>query len=164
MTWNAIKTLIQTVCIWTMALVMVPYVILDAFDAFVLPGLGIWLLVGAVLFVGFSLLGLASAFFLIRDGAGTPLPLDQTNHLVVSGPYRYVRNPMAIAGIGQGLAVAVIFQSIPLLIYVGLGALVWQLVVRPIEERDMTRRFGESYAEYCRQVSCWIPTFGRRAA
>lgn len=163
MAWNAIKTLIQTVCIWTMALVIVPYVILDAFGSFILPTPGIWLLVGGLLFGGFSLLGLTSAYFMVRDGAGTPLPLDQTNNLVVSGPYHYVRNPMAISGIGQGLAVAIIFQSVPLLIYVGLGVLVWQLVVRPIEEREMTRRFGESYLEYCRHVSCWIPTFGRRA-
>ena len=160
MRWNMIKTLIQTVCVWTMALVLVPYVILDAFDAFVLPSLGIWLGVGILLFAGFSLLGLISAFFLIRDGAGTPLPLDQTNHLAISGPYRYVRNPMAIAGIGQGLAVA--FQSVPLVIYAALGAVVWHLVVRPIEEHDMTRRFGDAYLEYCQHVSCWVPTFGRR--
>ncbi|MFN3152023.1 methyltransferase family protein [Bremerella sp.] len=162
MTWNAIKTLIQTVCIWTMALVIVPYVILDAFDTFALPSMDIWLIIGGLLFACFSLLGLTSAFFMVRDGAGTPLPLDQTNHLVVSGPYHYVRNPMAISGIGQGLAVAIIFQSVPLLIYTALGVLIWQLVVRPIEERDMTRRFGESYVQYCRHVSCWIPTFGRR--
>ena len=58
---------------------------------------------------------------MVRDGEGTPLPLDQTNRLVVSGPYYYVRNPMAIAGIGQGLSVALIFQSLPVGIYSLLG-------------------------------------------
>lgn len=104
------------------------------------------------------MLGLTSAYFMVRDGAGTPLPLDQTNHLVVSGPYRYVRNPMAIAGIGQGLAISIAFQSIPILIYSVLGAIVWQMVVRPAEERDMAQRFGEPYEVYRRKVSCWIPT------
>ena len=160
---NALKTLIQIVCIWILALVVIPYVILDAFDAIITPQLGIRLIFSVLLFLFFSLLGLTSAYFMVRDGAGTPLPLDQTNNLVVSGPYHYVRNPMAIAGIGKGLAIAIAFQSIPILIYCVLGALVWQLVVRPIEEHDMAGRFGESYAEYRRRVSCWIPTFDRRA-
>lgn len=157
--WNVIKTLIQIVCIWILALVIAPYVILDAFNALILPSLGIFLFVGALLFGCFSLLGLTSAYFMVRDGAGTPLPLDQTNNLVVSGPYQYVRNPMAIAGIGQGLAIAIVFQSVPILIYSVLGALVWHLVVRPSEERDMAQRFGEPYEVYRRQVSCWVPTF-----
>lgn len=99
---------------------------------------------------------------MVRDGEGTPLPLDQTNALVVSGPYRFVRNPMAIAGIGQGLAVACLFQSIPILAYSLLGALVWQVVVRPFEERDMINRFGEDYLNYRRNVTCWLPTFSKK--
>ncbi|MEM6798453.1 MAG: isoprenylcysteine carboxylmethyltransferase family protein [Planctomycetota bacterium] len=156
---NALKTLIQIVCTWALALVAVPYVLLDAFDALRTPTMSIGSVFGTGLFVACSLLGLTSAFFLVRDGNGTPLPLDQTNSLVMSGPYRYVCNPMAIAGIGQGIAIALIFLSIPLLIYSLLGALVWHCVVRPIEERDLKERFGDAYTEYRRAVSCWIPTF-----
>lgn len=159
---NGVKTLIQTVCIWLLALVVVPYVILDAFDAPNVPPSEARLFAAMGLFVCCGSLGLTSAYFLVRDGAGTPLPLDQTNNLVVSGPYRYVRNPMALAGIGQGLAIAIAFLSLPIAIYTFLGALVWQLVVRPIEERDLTHRFGDSYLEYCRCVSCWIPSLRRR--
>jgi len=155
---NVAKTAIQTVCIWTMALAVVPYIILDAFNALAMPNMGLSFCLGLAAFTCCSVLGLTSAFFMVRDGAGTPLPLDQTNHLVATGPYRYVRNPMAIAGIGQGIAIAWIFQSIPILIYALLGAFVWHLVVRPIEERDMTRRFGDAYLQYRQRVSCWIPT------
>jgi protein-S-isoprenylcysteine O-methyltransferase Ste14 len=156
---NGVKTLIQIVCIWVLALVIVPLVILDAFGSRVLPqpGLGLWM--GATMFIGFSLLGLASSYYMVRDGGGTPLPLDQTTTLVVSGPYRCVRNPMAVAGIGQGLSVALVFQSLPVLIYAILGALVWHLVVRPVEERDMVQRFGEPYVAYRSRVGCWIPRF-----
>lgn len=164
MAWNVIKTLIQVVCIWILALVLIPYVILDAFDASILPSMGLSLGFGLFLFGSFSVLGLTSAFFIVRYGNGTPLPLDQTNILVVSGPYQYVRNPMAIAGIGQGVALSVIFQSVPILIYSFLGALVWHLVVRPSEERDLALRFGEPYEVYRRQVSCWIPTLSRRTS
>ena len=157
--WNFVKTGIQTVCIWIITLVLIPGIILDAFGAAFLPSFGLQFWVGLSFFVCCSLLGLTSAFFMVREGGGTPLPLDQTNQLVVSGPYRFVRNPMAVAGIGQGLAIAIVFQSIPILVYTVIGALVWHLVVRPIEERDMVKRFGDPYLAYRQSVSCWLPTF-----
>jgi protein-S-isoprenylcysteine O-methyltransferase Ste14 len=160
---NAVKTLIQVICIWILALVVIPFVLLDSFDSLSMPSLGLPLWIGMTVFLGFSVLGLASSFFMVRDGGGTPLPLDQTNKLVVSGPYRFVRNPMAVAGIGQGLAIATIFQSIPILVYSLLGAVVWHLVVRPIEERDMVKRFGDAYLAYRERVTCWIPRFRRNA-
>ena len=154
---NATKTLVQIVCIWSVALVVIPFVLLDSFGNAYSLNLGLPTAMGAGLFLLASVLGLASAFYMVRDGAGTPLPLDQTNKLVVSGPYRFVRNPMAVAGISQGLAIALIFQSVALLIYSLLGGLVWHLVVRPFEEADMVTRFGESYLEYRSKVACWIP-------
>lgn len=154
---NAAKTVLQIVCIWVLALAVIPYVILDAFDAAAWPpsGWGLWL--GTMLFLLSSLLGLASSFFMVRDGGGTPLPLDQTKELVVSGPYRWVRNPMAIAGVGQVLAIAVVYQSWPLVVYSLLGALIWHVVVRPIEEQDLIERFGTPYVEYRKRVTCWAP-------
>ena len=80
------------------------------------------------------------------------------NMLIAKGLFGR-RQSVAMAGIGQGVAIAWIFQSIPVLIYALLGALVWHLVVRPIEERDMIRRFGNVYLQYRQRVSCWIPTF-----
>jgi protein-S-isoprenylcysteine O-methyltransferase Ste14 len=117
--------------------------------------------VSGLLFCGFSSIGLTSAYFMVRYGEGTPIPVDQTNRLVLSGPYRYVRNPMAIAGLGQGLAVALLFLSLPLVVYCLLGGMVWHWVVRPFEERDMIERFGEPYRDYQKRVSCWIPRLGK---
>ncbi len=161
---NAAKTLIQIFCIWLLALGVVPYVLLDSFHALAVPPTGLSLWLGCGMFLGFGLLGLTSSYFMVRDGSGTPLPLDQTNHLVTSGPYRYVRNPMAIAGIGQGLALATIFHSAAILVYALLGAFVWHLVVRPIEERDLAERFGEAYSGYREQVTCWIPRLPQHPA
>ncbi|MEM9657484.1 MAG: hypothetical protein AAF961_03900 [Planctomycetota bacterium] len=70
-----------------------------------------------------------------------------------------MRNPMAVAGVGQGLAVAVVFQSIPIAAYSLIGAVVCHLVVRPLEERDLARRFGKSYQDDRDRIACWIPTF-----
>jgi len=159
--WNAIKTLVQSLCIWILSLAVIPAVLLDAFNSLAVPDFGPKLIAGSFLFLCFSTLGVASAVFMVRDGDGTPLPLDQTNNLVVSGPYRFVRNPMAIAGIGQGISIAIAFWSSPVLVYSLLGVVVWHFVVRPFEERDMLKRFGEPYRQYQLEVMCWWPTIRR---
>lgn len=91
------------------------------------------------------------------QGLGTPAPLAPPQHLVVSGLFRYVRNPMYVAVLllifGQGL----LFGSAPLLEY---GVAVWlgffALVVL-YEEPTLRRGFGDDYAEYCSHVRRWIP-------
>ena len=154
---NGLKTLVQIVCVWTITLVAFPALLMRAFGPVVPAGPG-WVAAGVVLFLFASTLGLASAWVMVRDGQGTPLPLDQTQRLVIAGPYRYVRNPMAVAGLGQGLAVALAFASWPVAAYTLLGGLLWQTVVRPLEERDLHERFGAAYVTYRDRIRCWWPT------
>lgn len=42
-------------------------------------------------------------------------------------------------------------------VYALCGSLVWNWVVRPLEEADLTERFGAAYAEYADAVRCWVP-------
>lgn len=114
-------------------------------------------LMAALVFVAFSSLGLASGLTMARRGAGTPLPFVATNRLVTIGPYRYVRNPMVIAGLGQGLAVALWVGSWAVVAYVLAGGLIWEYLVRPAEERDLRDAFGDEFTSYCQHVRCWIP-------
>lgn len=154
---NALKTFVQIVLIWTLTLFVIPSLLLNAAGKKVELNFD-WMQIGSiVLFILFSLLGLYSSYHLVKYGSGTPLPLDQTQKLVISGPYGYVRNPMAVAGIGQGLAVSLFCGSYAVLLYVLLGAVVWHWFVRPIEEADMYKRFGEPYLQYKQKVRCWIP-------
>jgi len=155
---NAAKTLVQIACIWTLALAVIPGVLLDAFPPTAAAPSTAWTVASVALFAVASALGLASGFVFVRDGRGTPLPLDQTNALVVTGPYRYVRNPMAIAGIAQGVAIGMCFQSLPIVAYAAVGAVLWHAVVRPAEERDLAARFGAAYLAYRARVRCWVPT------
>ncbi len=106
--------------------------------------------VGLVLFA-------ASLRRFVSEGEGTLAPWDPPRHLVVRGPYRYVRNPM-ISGVLFTLAgEAMILASRPHAIWalVFLGA---NLVYIPLlEEPPLRARFGESYREYCRHVPRFLP-------
>jgi protein-S-isoprenylcysteine O-methyltransferase Ste14 len=91
------------------------------------------------------------------QGLGTPAPVLPTKHLVVTGLYRYVRNPMyvgvAATIFGQGL----LFGNIRVLEY---GLFVWlafHLFVLGYEEPTLRGTFGAEYEEFRRNVPRWIP-------
>jgi protein-S-isoprenylcysteine O-methyltransferase Ste14 len=107
-----------------------------------------------------SLLGVASALTMSSRGAGTPLPSAMPNHLVIAGPYRWVRNPMAVAGITQGVAVGLVLGSWLVIAYSMIGSLLWNYAVRPLEEADLEERFGAEFRQYRDAVRCWIPRVG----
>jgi protein-S-isoprenylcysteine O-methyltransferase Ste14 len=156
---NVVKTALQCALIWPAFLLVLPALLiavepLVGAGRFHFPGQAV---AGVILFAGFTALNLATGGVLAVRGRGTPLPLDCPNDLVVTGPYAYVRNPMAIAGLGQGAAIAVGVGSWLVLAYVLAGAAVWQLVLRPVEERDLALRFGAAYERYHGAVGCWRP-------
>ncbi|HEX6021041.1 MAG TPA: methyltransferase, partial [Solirubrobacter sp.] len=45
----------------------------------------------------------------VREGIGTPAPVAPTQHLVVGGLYRYVRNPMYVAVVAAVVGQAALF-------------------------------------------------------
>ncbi|WP_253469143.1 isoprenylcysteine carboxylmethyltransferase family protein [Paenarthrobacter sp. A20] len=112
---------------------------------------------GVVVLLLASALGVSSAVTMSSRGSGTPLPSAMPNHLVIAGPYRWVRNPMAVAGIAQGLAVGLILGSWLVIVYAVFGSLLWNYAVRPLEEADLEDRFGAEFRQYRDSVRCWIP-------
>jgi protein-S-isoprenylcysteine O-methyltransferase Ste14 len=119
-------------------------------------------IVGVIVIVLASALGLSSAFVMSTLGRGTPLPSAMPNRLVIAGPYRLVRNPMAVAGILQGVAVGLILSSWLVVAYAAIGSLLWNYAVRPSEEADLRARFGDEFARYERDVRCWLPRVPRQ--
>lgn len=157
--WIVFKTFAQIVVVWSIILVVFPYLITIVEDK-----LGIARLkfpfqkpVSVVLFVAISSIGVYSSYIMSRIGKGTPLPLDHAKYLVILGPYAWVRNPMAVSGVGQGLAVALFLGSPLVALYALMGSLIWQLIFRPLEEENLAERFGEPYEGYKNAVKCWIP-------
>jgi protein-S-isoprenylcysteine O-methyltransferase Ste14 len=163
-TWNVCKTLGQTVVFWGLFLFVFPNAIVRLETHFGLDGYqfpATWAVVlGIVLFTLGGTLGLRTGLLVAVRGEGTPMPQDCPRVLVVTGPYRYVRNPMAIAGLTQGVAVGLILGSPGVVLYALAGGPVWHFFVRPWEEADLEHRFGAAYNAYRQHVRCWWPRRG----
>jgi protein-S-isoprenylcysteine O-methyltransferase Ste14 len=80
-----------------------------------------------------------------------------TQNLVVTGLYRYVRNPIYVALVAVILGQAALFGDQRLLAY---GVLVWlafHAFVVGYEEPALVRRFGTEYEDFRANVPRWIP-------
>jgi len=91
------------------------------------------------------------------QGRGTPAPVFPTRHLVVTGLYRYVRNPMYVAVLCVILGQGLVFGNVWVL---GYGLLVWlgfHLFVIGYEEPTLSRSFGGEYEAFRANVPRWIP-------
>lgn len=159
---HVVATTAQIVVFWGLFLVVFPLVIwvLEKRWGLAAPVPAWVTLAGAAVVLAASALGLASAAAITVKGDGTPLPSAMPNRLVIAGPYRWVRNPMALAGIAQGVGVGLILQSWLVVVYALAGSLVWNYAIRPHEEADLEASFGDDYRRYRDEVRCWIP--GRR--
>jgi protein-S-isoprenylcysteine O-methyltransferase Ste14 len=92
-------------------------------------------------------------------GLGTPAPFDPPRKLVVTGPYRWVRNPMYV---GMGIVMlgeALVYPSLTrvMLVELGVALVLVSIFVVVFEEPVLRRTFGRDYEEYCRNVRRWIP-------
>lgn len=158
---NVAHTLIQIAAFWTVLLGVVPLGIrfLEQRWGLVWPGMQSPVVagLGGFLFAVMGSIGVWAGYTMATLGSGTPLPSSAANRLVIAGPYRYVRNPMAITGISQGVASGLILGSWMVVLYAIAGSAVWNCLVRPYEEDDLLRRFGVDFQTYRKQVRCWIP-------
>ena len=114
-------------------------------------------LLGVVLLVaGVGVLLRAFGQF-VAEGIGTPAPVAPTERLVVSGLYRYVRNPMYLAVLATIVGQALILGQLVLFIYALAVGLAFVAFVRGYEEPTLRRRYGAEYESYQRAVPGWWP-------
>jgi protein-S-isoprenylcysteine O-methyltransferase Ste14 len=113
--------------------------------------------VGAVLIAGGAAV-LVSAFVrFVVEGIGTPAPVAPTEHLVVGGLYRYVRNPMYVAVAATIVGQAALLGRPALLLYALAFMAVVAAFVHGYEQPALSERFGHEYEEYRRHVPAWWP-------
>jgi len=104
---------------------------------------------------------------LLFKGQGGPTDLfniaitPRTKHLVVTGPYRYTRNPMVFGVNSCYAALAIYWNS---LLALGIWAVWVSLVVfylKSVEEKRLLQDFGQEYEEYRQRVPLLVPWPGK---
>jgi len=108
-----------------------------------------------------SLIGLLLVFWTIflfkRLGRGTPNPTVPPKELVTKGPYKIVRNPMALGGAILLFGEVVIYYSLSLLLLTILYMIILYLNAIFVEEPELKKRFGHSYKQYLKEVPRFFP-------
>jgi protein-S-isoprenylcysteine O-methyltransferase Ste14 len=94
-------------------------------------------------------------------GRGTPAPIDPPVELVISGLYRFVRNPMYVSGTLILLGCVFWSPSISILLCPLIFFTAAHLFIVFYEEPHLRKTFGAAYEDYCRSVPRWIPRFER---
>jgi protein-S-isoprenylcysteine O-methyltransferase Ste14 len=93
-------------------------------------------------------------------GRGIPSPVDHPKQLVVTGLYRYVRNPMYLGVLFVLFGEVLFFRSHVLLFYTLAWLTVVHVTILLDEGPNLRRKFGSSYERYTAAVHRWLP--GRR--
>ncbi len=105
---------------------------------------------------GASILLWCARDFVVR-GLGTPVPLDPPKVLVVSGLYRFVRNPMYVGALLIQAGTVLWFGSLAQAVYWLFLYIGFTLFIRAHEEPYLRKTFGADYAAYCKAVPRWLP-------
>ncbi len=104
-------------------------------------------------FAGWSMLTFKS------KGNGTPAPWAPPQNFVVTGPYKYVRNPMISGVIFLLYAEFCLTKSVALFLWFLAFTFINLFYIHYVEEPQLRKRFGAPYEEYLNNVPCWIPSF-----
>jgi protein-S-isoprenylcysteine O-methyltransferase Ste14 len=110
---------------------------------------------------GAMLLGACIVEF-ARRGRGTLSPADPPRRLVVTGLYRFVRNPMYLAVTAILLGEVAVTRSASLAIYWAVWFAIVNLFVIAYEEPALRRQFGPEFEKYARRVGRWVPSLRAR--
>jgi len=114
-----------------------------------------WSYLGAlVMLLGLALAAWASMRF---RTAGTGFQLQGGGSvLVTSGPFQFSRNPMYLGMLIWLIGLAVLLGSLIAFLFPILFFLLANLLVIPLEEKDMELRVGEEFVEYKRRARRWL--------
>jgi protein-S-isoprenylcysteine O-methyltransferase Ste14 len=114
-----------------------------------------------------AVVGIAFALWsnIVQNAVGKGGPLEvagmevspKTQNLVITGPYRYTRNPMLFGACVYYYAVATYLNSVTAVAVTSLFMVFMLILVKLTEEPRLLREFGNDYAGYRRRVSMFIP-------
>lgn len=115
------------------------------------------LVAGALIGLGGLALMLISMILMIRIAKSTIMPWDPSKHLVVAGPYRYLRNPMILGVILLLIGEALVLSSCGIALMALGFFLLNTLYFIIFEEPQLEKLFGAAYRRYKAHVPRWLP-------
>ena len=95
----------------------------------------------------------------LAKGQGTPAPIDPPKQLVISGLYKYVRNPMYVGVLMVVIGHFLWFGYWWILAYAVALFMAFTLFVVFYEEPHLKSVFGDAYIAYQKGVPRWLPRF-----
>lgn len=110
---------------------------------------------GAVL-IALSFVPALLALWALRRADTTADVRNTSATLVTSGVFRFTRNPMYLAMLMLCAGLALVVNSLAMLVMVLPAAIVLHLAVIRKEEANLALWFGPEYDAYCRSVRRWI--------
>ena len=128
-----------------------------------IPVIGLRLTIAGALSLFGLLFGVWSIVVQNKVGKGGPLEIaglevsPKTQNLVVTGPYKYSRNPMLFGACAFYYGVAVYLNSLIAVAIVTLFMTFMLIFVKKTEEPRLLEDFGADYEDYRQRVSMFVP-------
>jgi protein-S-isoprenylcysteine O-methyltransferase Ste14 len=120
------------------------------------PGAATIIIGSAIMVCGFAL-AFWTILIQLDQGRGTPLPMMPTQELLITGPFRYCRNPMTLGAILAYLGMSIAAATAVGVAWVLLLGSLLITYLKKVEERELVERFGEPYLEYRKSVPFILP-------
>lgn len=152
-----LRTLVFTLLVPGSAMVVLPWLMLARTGGTRGPSLGLLGIVGLALIAAGVGTYAWCAWSFAASGRGTPAPFDPPQRLVISGLYRFVRNPIYVGLVTTLLGEALLWRTPVLLVYATVLLVGFHLRVVLYEEPKLRELFGAEFERYCAAVPRWVP-------
>jgi len=151
-------------------LILIPYLLIVGSrnpDLFLnlnfIPNFYLRLIIALPIFCVGLLFAIWSNIFLLIKGMGGPTDVfnvaisPRSKKLVITGPYRYCRNPMAFGAISIYISISVFVNSLHDLIIILIIIPLVILYLKLTEEKRLIKDFGEEFLSYRSKVAMIVP-------
>ncbi len=129
--------------------------VLPIMDDFLLPSPLRYWIGGAIVIVSGLVFGVWPAKQFQQSGQDVK-PWTSTPEIVVSGPYRFTRNPMYLMMLLVCFGFSIILDEAWVLVLTPVCAMTIYLIAIRHEEIYLEEKFGDSYRDYKGRVRRWI--------
>jgi protein-S-isoprenylcysteine O-methyltransferase Ste14 len=121
------------------------------------------IIIAAIIFIIGMTFAIWSNITLHKIGKGGPLQgagieiSPKTQKLVITGPYKYTRNPMMFGACMYYYSLAIFYNSLSCILVVTGFMIIALTYLKLSEEKRLIEDFGKDYEDYRKKVSFFIP-------